>query len=294
MLENKKKYPKCFGFYSRKDTQCDGDRNGHSPVEKMYCAMRDRCVALRKHCKVNKLRVSNYMQRERIVDEDGERRSYCFTHLEDDDLKALLNKTIESWGIVNGRVTRAEPAKIEVKAKKRKNGVSLRKASPMDEKTKKKISEASKSAASDAIDRARDLCMRFFQRISMLSDKKISTTKNASVGDLVVVDRMKNSRYMSIYLEAKKQRRVAIAAICPSVRTRKAEIRIAVPLKHFRKSEIDKLFLIEFSDGKFVTKTGKMDIEGMAIMAEIICRFIGEGIIKAPSGTDSDDDSDAV
>lgn len=291
MLEDKKKYPRCFGFYSRKDSQCEGDRHGDSPVDKMYCVMRDRCVALRKHCKHNNLRVSNYMQRERIVDVDGERRTYCFTHLEDEDLTALLNKTIESWGIVNGRVTRSEPAKVESKVKRRKNGTSLRKASPMDEKTKKKISEANKSLANDALDRARDFCMRFFQRISVLSDRKISTTKTASAGDLVVVDRMKNSRYMSIYLEMSNQRRMAIAAVCPSIRARKAEIRIAVPLKHFKKSEINRLFLIEFSDGKFITKTGKMDIEGMAIVAEIICRFINEGIIKAPSETDPDDDS---
>jgi len=234
------------------------------------------------------------MRRERITDEDGDRRTYCFTHLEDEDLIALLNKTIEAWGIVNGRITKSKPEVSAVKAKRRKNVTSLRKASPMDDSTKKKITESKRTAASDALDRARDFCMRFFQRLSNISGKRISRSKNASVGDLVVIDRMKNSRYMSVYLELPKNRRVAVAAICPSIRIRKAEIRIAAPLECFRKGEIEKLFLIEFSDGKFITKTGKMDIEGIAIVAEIICRFIGEGIIGSPSGTDLDEVSNRV
>lgn len=283
MLENKKKYPRCIGYYSRKDIQCDGDRQGDSAVDRMPCVMRDRCVALRRHCESNSLRVSNYMKRERILDDDGDRRTYCFTYLEDEDLRIMLNKTIEAWGIINGRITRKEPATIEVKSKKRKKANTLRNTRPVSEATKKKITKAKKSSDNDALDRARELCMRFVDRLSRLSDRKVSNSKNSSIGDLVVIDRMKNSRYISIYLEASKHRRIAVAVVCPSIRTRRVEIRIAAPLEHFKKTEIDKLFLIDFSDGKFIVKTGKIDIEGMAIVAEIICRFMREGIIGATS-----------
>lgn len=283
-MSGSKKMPKCMGHYDAGDTICDGDKYGETDTDKMACVFRDRCSALVQHCKSNKTKPSDLVKSKKIEDDDGERRTYTFARIEDEDFGALLNRTIERWGINNGHVTKREPVEPIVRRSKpfKARGKQARPATPPSAETRRKATKALKAKALAAKLEAYKRITFFNKKLAEATGRDFAETeREAEPGDFFVVDRMGNSKYIATYCAAPGRKKIGIALVYPQMRSGLLNIHVAARPKDFSAAHKRKLDPQD-EDGRFCAKIKGLDVEGATIVSEAIAALIENGAILLP------------
>jgi hypothetical protein len=227
---------------------------------------------------------SDYVEIKKIVDEDGERRAYALTLADDETFGTQLSRWAHRWGVKNGNVTRTEPAPdAKPKRKVPKPTRDVRPRTPPDATARKKAREAIAMKAADSLKSAYELTSWFTKCLQESTGRDFAERPSgASTGDLFVVDRMEKSRYIAIYARSKSGAKVPVASVYPSTNTNSAQVRFPAEVSDFKDNDVERLGVAPIKDGSFVSKTKKLNKEGLAIAAEVLAAMSKRGNIQLP------------
>lgn len=288
-MTSKKRMPRCVGHYDIGDTTCDGDPKGATDEDKMPCVFRDRCAALQKHCSESGHQPQDYVELRKLEDVDGEKRRFAIAKADDDVFSGQLARWAKRWGIRNGRVTLTTPIDPEPKKNnkpKKKRARDIRIRQPPSADARRKAAKAIADSAETSVQEAYQMASWFNKQLETHTQHAFVTrASEARPGEMFIVDRMRSSRYVAVYCRAEKQRKVAVASIYPQTRAESCQIRFPVPPESFDElpGDYKRLGIVSINDGRFKSKTGKLDREGLAMAAEAVARLAERGTIKLPS-----------
>lgn len=288
-MSGKRRMPKCVGHYDVGDVTCDGDPKGGTDDDRMPCVFRDRCAALQQHCKAKGHQPEDYVKLKKFEDDDGDKRTYAVSKADDETFVAQLAKWAKRWGVKNGKVANKKPAK-DVKTKPTRPKAKTKDARPRKPPTADARAAAKKVLAAQAkasLSEAYEVSAWFTKCLQENTGRPVvERASEATAGQLFVVDRMESSRYASVYCRVGKKKRLPIACIYPHTRASTSQIRFAADAEAFNgalsaehRSALD---VVSINDGRFKTRTGKLDREGLAIAAEAIAALIKSGNIRLP------------
>lgn len=284
-MSGKKRLPKCIGNYDVGDDICDGDPRADDEHDKLPCVFRDRCAALRKHCSVSEQLLTIHIKTKRVKDKDGEHRTYAFSKGDDETFSESLAKWADRWGIKNGRVTRTEPRKV----KKPKTGPAkqrtkqARPVKPPSADARRKAREALAVSAEQSLKDAYGEVTWFTKcLVDNTLREFVSRPTEAEIGELFLVDRLGKSRYAAVYCRAAHGKKIAVASIYPHTRLGTCQVRFPVGPDAFTEAHVKRLSLIAINDGRFKSRSGKLDREGTSIATEAIAALIERGSLQLP------------
>lgn len=278
------KYPKCLGHYDVGDDDCDGDPKAEEDHNIQPCTSRDRCASLRQHCTATGRSPGDYVKLKKMKDRDGEKRTYASPKGDAEVFSESLAKWADRWGVTNGRVTLKEPKRSKKKGKTKKATTkSARPVKPPAAATRKKGSAATASKAEGSLKEAYELVSRFTTALAENTERAFAERPTAAEpGDLFLVDRLPGSRYASVYCAAPGGKKVAVAIVLPHTNHGTCQIRVAAEPDDFKKSHASKLEIVSIKDGRFKSRTKRLDKEGLAIAAEAIAALVKGGTISLP------------
>lgn len=285
---SKKLMPKCIGHYDVGDEACDGEKDGATEDDRISCVFRDRCAALKQHCQANGFTPEQFIKIRKKDDDDGERRAYAVAKGDDEQFAQQLAKWSKRWGISAGRVTKSKPDDKKPKrdgAKKTRPRDVVDRPGP-DAAIRKKAKDAVAAKATESLAEAYQMCAWFTKCLGEATGREVVERQpEASEGDLFVIDRMDKSRYAAVYCRKGKSAKVAVASIYPHTRAGTCQIRFPVEADAFDDFPLsrDKLGIATINDGKFKSRSRKLDKEGIAMAAEAVARLVKSGIIELPA-----------
>jgi hypothetical protein len=258
LIQERTKLPRCLGHHDPNDVICEGDPSGEMPEDKQHCVYVDRCVAFQKHLSVSGQVPGDHIVAEKVLDFDGKLRLYAFSRGDDSAFKRLLSEAEYRWKVKDGRVTATKPRDPA----SRPRGIDNLLPGDGGEK----LVGWFVKCLSDGIEGGIDV--------------KVKRTY-ARPGDIFVVDNMKKSKYLALYGELARARRVGIVLLYPQSRTESMRVHFAASVSSFSKKDVEALGLRK-DGGRFNSKTGNLDKEGVAIAAEALAGLINRGIIVLP------------
>lgn len=278
----RKRMPQCIGNYDIGDLVCDGDPKGASEHERMPCYFRDRCAALKQHCSFTGREPSEYVKLRKYPDDSDEIQTYAVARGDDAKFVEQLARWIRRWGVRNGRVTRRTPAAdshAPPRGRKPPKFKDARLRTPPSADARRKARAAIAAKAEESLAEAYKLAAWFTKCLQDATGLRISErAASAAEGELLIVDRMSGSRYLAVYCSAKDGQRHAIASVYPS--TRSGEVQVRFPVEPAAFKGVSRFEIFPIKDGKFKSRSGKLDKEGAARAAEVIASLIQRGTIN--------------
>jgi hypothetical protein len=287
-----KKMPRCVGHYDVGDPICDGEPDGATENDRMACVFRNRCAGFKKLCQTVDKEPKHLVSIRKVEDADGEGRKYAFAKVDDDTFGELCAIQVRRWGIKDGRITRrtpledAPPRPKKAKAPKK----AVRPIPPPTPDARRKATAAIKDKAAEAHAHAYTMAAWFTKSMEEATGRKIhQSMTEASVGDLVLVDRVDKSKYIALYCKASdKGKKLAVASAYFRTRSKLVHIRVAADTVAFTEviaaPNRAALGIKEIrNDGHFKSGTGNLDQEGVSLSVEGIARLVRKGIIELPA-----------
>lgn len=299
-VDHGRKLPLCLRKYDRGNPECDGRPRARTPEERMPCVYRDRCVALQRLVRVKGYKARELLKLRKVRDPDGKRRVYAFAVDDSEGFQQRLVRLIDRYGIRNGRITIRHPEEDVPKRPRKirnRSEESKQKSIRALVKARKHATVALREKASEDMAATRALLQWFVSRLQRALNRKrelAADSKSARVGDLYLIDRVKTSRYVTLYAKVLKRSpsgrkrfsRRPVACVVFAVRTHslqfrfpfdRASLETLLPAQAHRK-----VLPADFSEGRFQSRTCQVGKEGASLAAEVIARAIYKGIIRLP------------
>jgi hypothetical protein len=266
-----KKLPVCFGQYEADHPACNGVR-----LKTVPCAVRDRCLALRLHCRKVGQRRQDFLHYEKVGKEE-------YAHPLEAKLIPALDRIIVQQGIRDGRVT----GPTKVRRKKRK--VSKAPRPPRTTTAKRAARRGAKERAEADAKVAMSLVGAFVGRLAEQSERRLAQTPgSADIGDLFLDYKV---RYVTVYARIEDYKQKPVAVVYPKSRRRLLSILVAADYFDIEKllSVGDKQRLtlenITGKGGSFNVRFVDLDRAHAARVAERIASAINAGIIALPDSS---------
>jgi len=300
-LDYGKKMPICLRKYERGNVECDGRPGAKSKDERVPCVYRDRCVALQKLIRVKNISVKSLLKLRKIKDVDGARRVYSFSIGDSEKFQQWLARIIDRYGIVNGRITIRHP-KEEKPRKKRK---FVERSEDAKKKSIKALVKARQYAAKkhaekacESFDSTKDVLAWFVKQFQAVMGTTIilndSNVKRMGIGEYFFVNRVKTTKYVTLYIQGKKlanrgrsvvyvKKRIPITRIVLSTSVRGLQFKTTMDVDTFEsiipKASKKKLKVFPFNEGRYRSKTNSVGKEGVSVFVEILKKAIDNRII---------------
>jgi len=278
------KIPICISGFERGDATCCGDPEGKTEGERAACIWRDRCAAFTQHLKDSHENLEDYVSQKTVLDENGNTTEYLMAH----DFDAFIEKIddlVKVYGVKLGDLTKpqtqksqAAPKPTKPKADKRKHNHPSRKAKAASRKRLRQLAK----------ERRAQMRLMFAQFKKIVSEglpayKWAGPREAIAPGRLYTVDRLKPSRYMSVYCKALHGRDVPLALFRSKPQSMMAEIEMPTGPELFSNAVKSKLKPVPVKDGgRFKSRMKGLDKEGIAIAAEALLRLIDQDHIQLP------------
>ena len=259
-------WPSCFGLYSRNDVECNGTPTAVSEADKAPCLVRDCCVALKATGRGEQLLEV--------------RSGRAHAKGEETELQAHLEALVSSLDIREGRMRRAA------------GGVSPDSGLPRPEvnldpillqnAARKRSRERERKSRARAAVATRALAGWFLERLSVKTERPVSSGPSAAIGELYVVDRPETpSRHLAVYCRLPRGRSKPVAALFPRT-TLGLEIRTVDFRPLLPKTVRIPLELVEVNYRSFSLAAVDLDRRATGYVAEMISRSVASGILNLP------------
>jgi len=271
-----------MGDYEQEHEQCDEYPEGETEDDKKACTWRDQCAALQQHCSATDKEASEFVVEKSKGDEE-------WTEPKGDPKLFMkqCSRLIKEFNIVGGRVVKAAAKVASTKKAKQAKEDGRKNIKP----TKKAKDAARKALAARKLDRRGQLreLFGFFKGAiaeQLGGEYEYAPPKEAVVpGQLLIVDRIEKSGYVSIYCKTANGRDVPIVLARFKPRSLTMDVELPVEADEFDgvgKGTLKKLAPREFNDGMFRSIMMGLDREGCALVAETIGTLVNKGKIELP------------
>jgi len=269
--------PHCVGCYDAGDPPCDGEPEGGTKQE-APCRWRDRCLGFKLFLAENDAAPEDYIE-ETILHDAGEESIYEATpEMGHAQFIKLCDDKVKAYGIKDGRTTKDPNRKRPLK-KRTKDGPDI-----------KRLRASAKRNAELCLQKRMELKDRFDEfkdKLAELLHKYRFITRNQTPppGRLYVVDRLKNSRYMSIYC-ASPNRNKPICMMRFKPRLQMFDILLPITADEFTAYVEDKYVRLlapePIADGMYKCIIKNVGKEKLLVMTAIIANFINTNKLNLP------------
>jgi RNA polymerase sigma factor (sigma-70 family) len=293
----------CIGFHEEGHETCDGDPTGEDKGDRAPCALRDRCVALMKHCESEDEDMAEFIEARTAK-----------------ELVAAADEAIEQFEVVDGvslsdsededEGEEEEPEDGEEDEGEEEEGdededepeeeeegdededepeeTEEEEAEAAPEKAEKKAKrKRSKKAKGKPLNGLVEVYEHFREALLESIGREFVDGKTTALpGQVYAIDRLDKSGYVSLYAKTLAGRDMALALVRPKPRLGNVDIEIGPDVDQLKKAVGAKTFkkidAKEFNDGQFHTLSRGLDKEGVALMAEAIGRLVKKKMIVLP------------
>lgn len=292
-LDPNGRMPRCIRKYDRNAAECNGREKARSDEERIPCIFRDRCVALQRLMKRHNYRARDILRHRKFRDQDGRRRIYAFPKIDPDKFKLWLIRGIDRYGIRDGRVTilrldEAPPQRQRVTRSpeaRQRLAVQLIKA-----REKAMVSLQEKSRAD--MEASLQLLQWFLARLKRSLKRDFMASPGlAEPGDLFVSDRLKVSRYLTVYAKtgdtrSKEYSRRAVVCCVLAPRTRSLRLFFPIAPQTFLEclpsEHRGRVPVAPLTSGRFRSRTRPLGKEGVSLAADALTVAIKKGKLVLP------------
>ena len=242
-------WPACVGTHTIGHVQCDGDPSGKSKADREPCSWRDRCGGFQAHLKSVDSHADEYMAgREFGAKETAEFERQCVEWAFEYGVKS---------GVVRGDGRGYFPFGYRG--------------------TCSRAFRERRERVDVAVDHFIEVIMAQFE------DRRPLFGSVVMPGQLMVIDRRKQSRYVSIYCVSAGKRNVPVASARPKVRSDGVEIRVpAEPEEWMMRSSSVGFAAVSVDDGSFASSLGVLDRSEVGRLARALKAMERVGEIRLP------------
>lgn len=289
------KLPQCITTYDKTDTVCNGDPHSKSEGDQTPCAWRDRCAALQRHLQDTGEPLAEHGRVVDVVNVDGEAANY-FRANDWDVLQAKLKDLVKKYG------TLAEQAAAEAADQQEDHPAASEEAGGGSPNRKGKMPDGRRSLKPGR--KARALARRTLMRAARERHKVLLEAFRkfraslaealpeynwagdhdaVAPGRLYVKDRLDTSGYASVYCKTASGRDIPLASCRFKPRDLQMEISLPIEPGEATPAAVKKLDLKPLSDGRFKSKTKKLDGASLGLAVELIAKAVREEKINLPA-----------
>jgi hypothetical protein len=199
------------------------------------------------------------------------------------DFDAFMALTDEL--VKNGSKPKQKAAKAPKEPKAPKQKIDRRKLNHPSRKAK---AASKRKLRQMAKDKRAEMRVSFAQFVKIIAEglpgyRWAGARDVIAPGRLFVVDRLKPSRYMSVYCKALTGRDVPLALFRSKPQRMLVEVELPIKPEEYSKAVQKKLESVPVDDGgRFKSKMKGLDKEGIAIAADALLRVIEQGLIRLP------------
>lgn len=291
------KLQECFTGYEKGDSICDGDPNGPTEGDRAPCVARDRCAALKRHIAETGADISDFGKVVQVVSIEGQPARY-FRAADWDGLVKQLDGLVKEYGPATEhggepaaeeaeehRAASEEAAAGDDKPRSRKGRMPDgrhrlkpgRKARAMARRTLMKAARERHKALLEVFRKFRASLAEQLPEYNWAGDHDA-----VAPGRLYVKDRLDSSGYASVYCKTLEGRDIPLASCRFKPRDLQMEVSFPFDPAQAPAGLAKKLELKPLTDGRFKSRTKKLDSIGLGLAVELIAKAVRDAKIDLP------------
>ncbi len=242
-------WPACVGTHTIGHVQCDGDSSGKSKSDREPCSWRDRCGGFQVHLNSVDNHADEYMGDREFGDQEA----------------AEFERQCVEWAVEYGVVSGVARGKGRGYFPFGYRGTCSRSFRERRERV--------------------DVAIEHFIEAIMaqFEDRRPLSRSVVIPGQFMVVDRRKQSRYVSIYCVSAGGRNVPVASARPKIRSDGVEIRVPADSEAWMMRPASAGFAaVSVDDGLFLSSLGVLDRDAIGRLARALKAMERVGEIRLP------------
>lgn len=292
-LDPNGRMPRCIRKYDRNDPECNGRERARTEHERMPCLFRDRCLALQRLMKRHNYAARDILRHRKFRDQDGKRRVYAFPKMDPEKFKLWLIRGVDRYGIRDGRATIVRIDEQSPIRKSRHWSPEARrlKALQLVKAREKAVLSLREKTAQD-LEASLQLLQWFLVRLQKLLKREFRlTVGQAEAGELFIADRLKASRYLTIYVKTADRRTKTSSRrpiVCCILAPRERALQLFLPiapdsfLKCLDERHRNRCPVAPIIRGRFRARTRPLGKEGVSLVAEALTTAVKRGVLSLP------------